>query len=174
MSTPTKNNPALAKIQFKEDLELIPEDYQERYGWNLTPELDDLRLYADLWSVDKEYNKQDDFHIVMDMSFYRTWPPGVTFIDPQTKTFDPNKDMKWLPTIKSKPPGTDIHYHHSYSLTTKVTKQMICNSMFLEYYQSNHAPKPEETWDPNRHNLFASLSLLQMMLTEPYYGGRSH
>lgn len=173
MNTPSKPNLELAKAQFKCDLEAIPNDHVETYRWSLKPDFGALTLYVDMWSVDKRYARLDDFHIMMDMSYYRTWPPGVTFVNPETKGFDPNKDMKWLPTIKSKPPGTDINYHPAYQLSTGKSKQMICNSMCLEYYQSPHTPTSEEEWDPNKHTLFATLRLLQMMLAEPYYGGRS-
>ena len=173
MTTPTRNDPELARAQFKEDLDLIPKDYIERYGLKITPEFDDLRLYVEMWAVDVDYNKRDGYHVVMDMSYYRNWPPGVTFVNPETGAFDPNVDGRWLPAMRSKPPGTDIGYHLSYGLSSGESKQMICNSMVLEYYQSNHNPQPEERWDPGIHNLFATLSLLQMMLTEPYYGGRS-
>ena len=172
MTTPNKNNPELAKSQFKEDLEGVPKYYVKRYGWRLKPEFDDLRLYMDMWSVDGEYNHKDDFHVVMDMSYYNNWPPGVTFINPTTKVFDPNTDMRWLPKISSKPDGIDIAYHVAYELTTGTTKQMVCNSMTLEYYQSNHNPDADERWDPNKHTLFATISMIQTMLTEPHYGGR--
>ena len=79
MSAPSKTNPELAGAQFKEDLKLIPEDYAERYDWNLKPDFGDLSLYADMWSVDERYSRLDDFHVVMDMSYYRTWPPGGDF-----------------------------------------------------------------------------------------------
>ena len=173
MSAPSKTNPELAGAQFKEDLKLIPEDYAERYDWNLKPDFGDLSLYADMWSVDERYSRLDDFHVVMDMSYYRTWPPGVTFVNPETRAFEPGADMRWLPRIKSKPLGTDIRYHPAYDLNTGETKQMICNSMCLEYYQSNHNPTSEEKWDPGKHTLFATLRLIQTMLTRPYYGGRS-
>lgn len=94
MTTPNRNNPKLARSQFKEDLESIPKHYVERYGWNLKPEFDDLRLCIDMWSVDREYNRKDDFHVVMDMSYYNNWPPGVTFVNPTTRVFDPNTDMR--------------------------------------------------------------------------------
>lgn len=173
MSTPSKNNPELARALFKHDLKRIPPNYVERYGWNLTPDFDSLRLCVDMWSVDDQYVQLDDFHIVMDLSYYRNWPPGVTFVNPETSTFESNSDAKWLPQIKSRPTGTDIDYHQSYKLNSGETKQMVCNSMCLEYYQSNHNPTQEEKWDPDRHTLFATLHLLQTMLTRPYYGGRS-
>lgn len=173
MNAPSKTNPKLASAQFKEDLEHIPRDRAERYGWNLRPDFGKLRLCVDMWAIDEMYVRQDDFYVAMDMSYYRTWPPGVTFVNPETEAFDPSTDMRWLPQIKSKPPGTDIGYHAAYALKTGETKQMVCNSMCLEYYQSDHSPAPEERWDPGSHTLSATLHLLQTMLTEPYYGGRS-
>ena len=173
MNAPSRTTPELASAQFKEDLELIPSGYAEQYGWNPKPDFGKLSLHVDMWSVDERYVRLDDFYVAMDMSYYRTWPPGVTFVNPETRAFDLGADMRWLPSIKSKPPGTDIAYHPAYALNTGETKQMICNSMCLEYYQSNHSPAPEEKWDPGRHTLFATLRLIQTMLTKPYYGGRA-
>lgn len=173
MNRPAKSNPELAKSQFKEDLEKIPRDYVKRYGWNLKPEFDSLRLDVEMWSFDERHARQDDYCVVMDMSYYRAWPPGVTFVNPATRSFDPSRDMRWLPQIGGTPEGVDIGYHSSYGLCTGEARQMVCNSKVLEYYQSNHAPTAEERWDPNRDTLFATIHLLQVMLTAPHYGGRS-
>ena len=173
MITPVKSHPELAKSQFKEDLGRIPVNYVECYGWNLKPEFDDLRLDVEMWSLDESLDQQDDYYVVMDMSYYRNWPPGVTFVNPATRTFDPSKDMRWLPQIGKRPKGIDIDYHASHTLCTGKTKQMVCNSKVLEYYQSDHSPALEEIWDPSRHKLFATIYLLQTMLTAPHYGGRS-
>ncbi len=171
---PARPDTAIARSQFKEDLIKVAGSRRARqHGWLFKPDYKGLRLRVDMWSLDKGCERRDDYHIDMDMSYYRDWPPGVTFVNPDTGSFDPNRDARWLPANPAmNPPGVNIGYHLSYTLTDGVTKQMVCNSMVLEYYQSNHAPKPEEVWDSRRHTLHATLTVLQDLLREPYYGGR--
>ena len=169
-----KIDPVLAEMQFRDDLKYVQKHQRCKYHeWNFTPEFDSLHLYVDLWSFDQAHTKLDDFHIVMDMSYYRTYPPGVAFVNPEFKLFDPDLDAYWFPKIARKPEGINIDYHSSYTFPSGVIKQMICNSMVLEYYQSPHSPSADERWNPAKHNFFATMSVIQTMLTKPYYGGRS-
>src|SRR5690242_19486810 len=112
MQLPAKVNPELARVEFQQDYNLIIEqNYLHIYKWNLEPDFDNLILYADLWSYNNNGLQLDDYHIMLDMSYYRTWPPGVTFINPTTKSFDQQKDLKWFPKMVNKPSGMDIGYH---------------------------------------------------------------
>ena len=165
---------AIARSQFTEDLAVAMRSMRARqYGWRFEPDYPALRLRVDMWSLDRDGKRHDDYYIDMDMSYYRDRPPGVTFVNPETGSFDPNKDVRWLPADPAaRPPGVEIGYHLSYSLSNGETKQMVCNSMVLEYYMSNHVPPPGKAWDPTRHRLYATLTVLQDLLREPYYGGR--
>ena len=175
MSVPSKPNRELSISQFKEDYACILQHSHKIYhDWKFEPYFDKQYLYVDIWAFDEHHNKLDDYHLHMDMSYYRSYPPGVSYINPETKSFDPNKDLKWFPKPNGAPPGTNIGYHVSYNLNTGQNKQMICNSMILEYYQSNHSPSPDQMWDSTKHNLFSTLYILQSMLLSPYYGGRSN
>lgn len=171
---PAKPDPAIARSQFKEDMIRVMGSRRARQcGWKFRPDYQALSLRVAMWSLDKNCGRHDDYHIAMDMSYYRDWPPGVTFVNPDTGSFDPCRDARWLPANPAaNPPGVNIGYHLSYTLTSGETKQMVCNSMVLEYYMSNHTPRPEEAWDPRRHTLYATLTVLQDLLREPYYGGR--
>ena len=171
---PAKPDPAIARSQFKEDLIAAKRSRRARqYGWRFEADCPALRMRVGMWSLGKDGGRHDDYHVDMDMSYYRDWPPGVTFVNPATGSFDPSKDARWLPADPAmNPPGINIGYHLSYTLTTGEAKQMVCNSMMLEYYMSNHTPTPEEAWDPRRHRLYATLTVLQDLLKEPYYGGR--
>lgn len=174
MSTIAKVNKELAKAQFNEDYEkMLEQNLPSRYDWVWTPDFDNLLLYVDLWAKDENDARLDDYHLKLDMSYYRTHPPGVTYINPETKMFDPEKDLKWLPQKSQVPPAMDIQYHMSYKLLDGTQRQMVCNSMTLEYYLSNHSPTPEQKWDSTKHTFAATLTTLQIMLRKPYYGGRS-
>lgn len=170
---PAKPHPDLARSQFEEDVDVLEgSPLARRYGWVLEPDYPNLRLQVRMWSLGEHGKRQDDYYLDLDMSYYRQHPPGVTFVNPITRSFDPSKDARWLPVAASKPPHTDIRYHASYPING-VNRQMVCNSLTLEYYMTGHSPQPGERWDPGRHTLSATLSLLQTMLSPPHYGGRS-
>ena len=168
-----KSNVELARSQFQEDYKkILKNKYKDDYDWILYPNFDKLYLDVDIWSFDEKLNKLDDFYLHMDMSYYRSYPPGVTYVNPETKTFDKNIDIKWLPVLVGERPGTSMKYHKSWTFDNGISKQMICNSYVLEYYQSHHSPEPDQVWDSKIHNLFHTLYELQIMLIKPYYGGR--
>lgn len=174
MAQIAKVNQELAKAQFREDYQkVVEQNLSTIYDWILTPDFDNLLLYVDLWSTDESYAKLDDYHLKLDMSYYRIHPPGVTYINPITKIFDPSKDLRWLPIKGQALPGVDIGYHPSYALTDGTQRQLVCNSMTLEYYLSNHNPTPDQIWDSTKHTFAATLTTLQLWLRKPYYGGRS-
>lgn len=172
--TLNKNNPEIAKSQFKEDIEFVlNHHYREHFDWNIEYNIEKLNMKVDLWSFDENHNKLDDFHTLMDLSYYRTYPPGVIFVNPETNKFNSNEDLKWLPKLATPPPGVNIGFHSSYNNYSEGDpRQLVCNSMVLEYYMSNHTPTENEKWDSTRHNLIATLNMLQMTLKKPYYGGR--
>lgn len=141
--------------------------------WTLQPSFEDLILYVDMWSMDQSGSKLDDYHLKLDMSYYKIWPPGAMFVNPNTKGFDKARDMKWFPKLAAAPPGTGIGLHPEHDLQDGTKRQLICNSMVLEYYLSNHNPSEQEKWDPNRHDFGTTLSTVQLILRKPYYGGPS-
>lgn len=172
--TIAKNNPEIAKSQFKEDLEIVlNHEHAKYFDWKIDPNIEELSMNVNFWSFDENHNKLDDFYTIMDLTYYRAYPPGVIFVNPETREFKDGEDLKWLPKIGTKPPGMNIQFHPSYDYKEYgITKQLVCNSMTLEYYMSGHNPQEYEKWDPMKHNLFATMDMLQMMLKKPYYGGR--
>ena len=170
----SKSNPEIAKSQFKEDLEFVQNHYYvKHFDWNIESDIEKLTMNVNFWSFDEQSNKLDDFYTIMDLTYYRTYPPGVIFVNPETKEFNDGEDLKWMPKIASEPQGMDIGLHPSYDYKEYgIKKQLVCNSMVLEYYMSGHNPAEHEKWDSTKHNLFATLNMLQMILKKPYYGGR--
>ena len=172
MSVPAKVNPELAKANFRHDYDMIMvNNLADNYQWMLLPYFDKLILYADLWSTDEQSSRLDDYHLKLDLSYYRSWPPSVTFINPNSRSFDLRTDQKWFPKLASAPPGTEAQFHVSYNFGDG-PRQLVCNSMALEYYQSNHSPNQDQRWNPERHNFGTTLSTIQLLLRKPYYGGR--
>jgi len=105
----------------------------------------------------------DIFVALFRLSWYPTWPPSVTFVDPDTLE---SKPSMW-PRVDGKP---DIAFYATYG---DAPDGMVCNSMFFEYYfWGGHGPTDAIRWDPKRHTLAASLNELKDALRSPYYTGR--
>jgi hypothetical protein len=170
---PTKVNAKLAEAYFRTDYQIVTQNgLPSIYGWEFDPSFDALLLNVKIWALDENGNKMDDFYMKLDMSYYNTWPPGVTFVNPETRAFEPTRDLRWFPKLVSAPQGTQFGFSPSTRLTDGSVRQLVCNSMVLEYYMSSHNPSPQERWDPNRNNFGTTLSTIQLVLKKPYYGGR--
>lgn len=93
--------------------------------------------------------------------YYPTWPPSVTFINPETKEYDP----AYWPVVNS----PSLAFHATYG---DAPKGMVCNSMFFEYYfWGGHTPDNSVHWDQARYTFAATLNELRIHLGPPYYQG---
>lgn len=178
MTTPVKNDRGAARSQFREDMDIVAANpLSSRRGWRLRPDYENLRLYADMWALDENRRRLDgdDYHVVMDMEYYRNYPPGVTFVNPETWSFDPASDMKWFPRWgRSRPQLVTLCCDPKAGLKDKGydTTQVFNNTMFLEYYFNGADISAHDAWDPRRNTFFGTLDILQKLLTKPCYGGR--
>jgi hypothetical protein len=171
---PSKVNSELAKSYFQADYALVcDQGFPRMNGWALQPSFEDLILFVDMWATDESGSRLEDYHLKLDMSYYKSWPPSVMFVNPGTMNFDKAKDMKWFPKLAAAAPGTGMGLHAEHGLQDGTKRQLICNSMVLEYYLSNHNPSDQERWDSNRHNFGTTLNTIQLILRKPYYGGPS-
>lgn len=175
MTEPVKSDPAAARARFERDMGIVRANPRTReWGWVLEPDYDDLHLYAKMWALDEQHDKLDDYHIDMDMSYYPDHPPGVTFVNPKTRSFSPNTDMAWLPKWGScLPPHTNACFALNPASPEYEKIQLVRNTMFLDFYLADCVPSPPEAWDPDRNTFFATLHVLQQLLTRPCYEGRS-
>lgn len=178
MTRPTKNDRNAARSQFREDMEIIKSNrLVARHGWRLKPDYDSLRLFVDMWALDEGGRRldADDYHIVMDMEYYRNHPPGVTFVNPKGWSFDPSLDMSWIPKFGAlRLPHTKLCFDPALNLEQKgyTTIQVFNNTMFLEYYFNGGNISAADAWNPNRNTFFATLDILQTLLARPCYEGR--
>lgn len=178
MTQPAKNDRVVARSQFQEDLGTVMANrHVARCGWRLRPDYDNLRLFVDMWALDENRRcLDDDYHIVMDMEYYRNYPPGVTFLNPKNWSFDPSLDMAWFPKLGgARPPYTTLCFDPALKLEGQgySTIQVFNNTMFLEYYFNGGDISTAKTWNPSRNTFFATLDILQKLLTRPCYEGRS-
>ena len=94
--------------------------------------------------------------------FYPGQPPHVTFVNPQTKLYDPagwpdagNDRVSLAPQYGDAPEG------------------LICNSMFYDwYYYGGHGEQPVVSWKPGVHRAIATVTELRGLLRAPAYNGR--
>lgn len=97
--------------------------------------------------------------------YYPAWPPSATFVNPDTRRYDP----KSWPDVDTTVSGATLALHPVYG---DAPEGLICNSMFFEYYfWGGHAPGGNIRWDPARHTFAASLNELRIHLLPPYYRG---
>lgn len=177
MNSPAKPHPVLAKKRFKEDYtELMESNSFDEYGWEFEPNFDELQMTVRMWSLDPNNQKEDEYCLFMDFSYYPEYPPMVKFVNPNTREFEIGKDNQWFPQkIKQKPPNVDLAFHLNYNYNGKGGRsrdQLICNSMVFEYYISNHNPKEFQQWT-SKSTFYVTLYVIQKALTRPYYQGRA-
>lgn len=172
--TPAKSDPAVARARLERDVKIVEAHRRAlEWGWELEPDYDGLRLYVNMWALDEEGNRLDDYHIDMDMSYYPDYPPGVTFVNPETRSFEFGTDLKWFPRWGSTPPYTKLCAGLSPNPPGQRKVQVIRNTMFLNHYLEGTEQQPCGAWNPDRNTFFATLYILQQLLTRPHYGGRS-
>lgn len=122
----------------------------------------DLRIRVSLPAVRAE-GGEDVYLARFDFTWYPTWPPSVTFLDPSTHA----------PTTEAWPQvngASHIAFHPNYDGTPA---GMVCNSMFFEFYfWGGHAKDGSHAWDEMRHNFAASINVLLDVLKPPYHVDR--
>lgn len=179
MTLPAKNDGDVARSQFREDMDIVQASrLAARHGWRLRPDYDNLRLFVDMWALDEGGRRLDgdDYHIAMDMEYYRNYPPGVTFVNPKTWSFDPRLDKPWFPRLDDvRLPLAKLCFNADLNLEGRgySTIQSFNNTMFLEYYFNGGDLSAPDAWNASRNTFFATLDILQKLLTKPRYGGRS-
>lgn len=171
--TLVKSAPAVARARFERDMKIVVRHRRAlEWGWELEPDYGGLRLYVNMWALDEGGNRLDDYHIDMDMSYYPDHPPGVTFVNPETRSFEFSADVKWFPRWGSTPPHIKICVDLSPNPPGDQKVQVLRNTMFLNFYLEGRY-EISEGWSPDRNTFFATLHVLQQLLTRPHYEGRS-
>lgn len=177
LARPVKSDPYTARSQLREDMEIVRKNpLARKRGWKLVPDYDRLHLWVDMWAFDGNGDRLDDYHVDMDMEYYRRHPPGVTFVNPETRSFDPASDMRWFPKWSDlRPPLTTLCFNPVASLAEQGydKTRVFNNTMLLEYYFGGSEASGDDSWNPQRHTFFATLDILQWLLIRPCYEGRA-
>ena len=105
-------------------------------------------------TVDMYLTKWTFFH-------YPGLPPHVTFVNPQTREYDP----AFWPNASS--PRTAISPVYG-----DAPEGLICNSMFYDwYFYGGHGDQPAISWKPGVHKAIATVTELREVLRSPHYRG---
>jgi hypothetical protein len=97
-------------------------------------------------------------------------PPDVRFVNPETLEYTFGVDNRHVARVVSNACYTHLSY--AYSPPYKYGPQLVCTSLARGYYVSNHAPTPDQKWDPVRHSIGSSVEIVCRTLRSPYYQGR--
>lgn len=105
----------------------------------------------------------DEYLVRLRFLYYPTWPPSVTFLNPQTRKYD---GTHW-PKVAGNP---NIAFYPSYG---DAPEGMMCNSTSFEYYfWGGHTPTATIHWNKDRHTFAATIAELTDNLRAPYYQER--
>lgn len=140
----------------------------ERFGWQL------MRLGPTSLAVTLEARPQPGvdptYTLRLECEYCPALPPHVRFVNPQTQEFDPGADAYHVARLTA--PGCYTHLTYSYPVPHRYGPQLVCNSLSQGYYDSGHAPTPEQRWDPARHHIGSSIEIVSRTLRGDYYLGR--
>lgn len=123
---------------------------------------EDRTVYVWL-SATKNSGETDEYLVRLLFLHYPTWPPSVTFVNPETKQYD---GTHW-PAISGSP---RMAFYPSYA---DAPTGMVCNSLTFEYYfWGGHNPTPEIAWSKEKHTFAATIAELVDHLNPPFYQRR--
>lgn len=98
-------------------------------------------------------------------------PPDVRFVNPETLEYAPGPDARHVARLTSS--ACQTHLTYPYNSPYPYGPQLVCSSMTRGYYASNHAPTPDERWDPARHSIGSSIEIVHRTLhSAVHYHGR--
>ena len=173
-------DPVLARTEVRAKLSRLLEDgIPDNRCWKL--EYSDLQgrpvlyVYIPSRRADGTPHSSGEFLHKLTFEAYPAFPPRIEFVNPDTKAYDTSgapqspKDAPCVPKLASRPPNTDVGFHIFYP---QLGRQLVCHSLSLDYYLTNHSPTEGQRWTPGQHTFVSSLMLHDMLLQEPYFGGR--
>jgi hypothetical protein len=169
MNLPAKVNHRMAVAAVQEFLD--DPDWQVRiaeYGWNVHLK-GELTLLVAL-TAKPLGSTAERFTLRLICDYCPAYPPDVQFVNPITHEYVPGQDQRHVADLRA--PYCHVHLNYGYQNAYPYGPQLVCSSMTLGYYFSNHAPTPEQTWQPGRHSIGASIYTVHRALHSPYYFGR--
>lgn len=140
----------------------------EEYGWKFAM-LDALTLIVTL-PAKPIAGHSEIYTLRLSCDYYPTNPPDVRFVNPATFEYEVSKDKNHVADLRA--PYCRAHLQYSYKIPYKYGPQLVCSSMTLGYYTSNHNPNQDQKWDPSRHSVGSSIYTVHRALHSEHYFGR--
>lgn len=177
-AVPDPADPEIAAAVFVDHLSRVRAGPLARdHGWTFTV-VDPLRTVVAM-SASRADGTADRYHVMLGAQFYDLYPPTVMFVNPVPDANgwrEAAPTSRWLPVVGGLT-WFGMHPTYQYPALQVATelytppRQLVCCSMILEYYISNHNPTSGQRWQQGRHTLGATLARIQEALTPPYYQG---
>lgn len=182
MTAPTPADPEVASVIFARDLRAAVDSAEgRRRGWTYT-EIDELSAVVHLIAHGAEGNLADDYHLLLRGHYYDLWPPQGCFAAPPIGEAgvwaEASPGSSWLPRLDQARTVPSFALHPAYPYPALPgfpagTRQLLCCSVSLDYYISNHGPTEDQRWVQGKHKLIALISRMADALDSNAYLGRT-
>lgn len=159
---PVAANPLLARHALERDLARRSDDDP------VLERISELVVHVGLQASGAD-GTTDDFLLRLGFTHYDDWPPSAQFVNPKTRVFVLGEDNQHVPRIEG---ANELAVHLAYQRPARGTVQLICCSFTLEFYEVQHAVKPQHLWQPGTHTLWSTLNAIRHHLRQPFYKGR--
>lgn len=182
MTLPTPGDPEVAAIVFARDLqEAVESSEGRRRGWTYE-ELDALSAVVHLVAHGPRGDAADEYHLLLRGHYYDLWPPQGCFAAPPEDGSDEWAEAAatstWLPRLDQAMTVPSFALHPAYQYPELPgfpggVRQLLCCSMNLDYYISNHAPTDDQRWVQGKRKIIALVSRVADALDSDAYHGRA-
>lgn len=169
MTRPSPVSPVLARAAVANFLSMA--EWQRaiaQYGWRVKS-VDDLTLIAVL-RAKPIANTVHEFTVLISCDYYPTHPPDAQFVNPVTLKYDATQDRSHLPKLAA--PYCQVHPVYPWDHPYRYGPQLVCSSMTLGYYFSNHSPTADQVWEAGRHTIGSTIQTIYRALQSTHYSGR--
>lgn len=140
-----------------------------RWGWTVRP-LAPLLLAVTLRARPLA-DVPETFTLTLACEFCPHLPPSVIFVNPDTLTYDPATDQRHVARLTA--PDCYTHLTYPFAVPYAYGPQLVCTSLGHGYYVSQHAPTPDQRWDPEKHGVGSTIAVVQRTLLHPqHFQGR--
>lgn len=133
--------------------------------------LDPLRWIVTMPALGPD-GRRSEFLVRLDGRRYDQWPPELQFVDPDG--WEPATGGRWWPAADpqadpSRPPWFELHPTYDYG--DGDPRPLVCFSLALGYYESDHGLGPDVHWVPGQHTVADTLGRVAQILAPPYFRG---
>ena len=140
----------------------------DEYGWIFSM-IDPLVIIVKM-SSSPGGESSEEYTVRLTCEYYPTHPPDALFVNPSTLQFVPGEDNRHVARIEA--PYCHTHLNYQYQNEYKYGPQLVCSSMTLGYYFSNHTPTEDQKWRAGYHDIGSTLNAIHRALRSEHYKGR--